>query len=275
MELYSSSVDAPELPLGGFMPNDDPVQIKNIDGLGPVKADIVTTPFATGRGELYQGATTGKRNIVMTLGYNPDWVGEQTMSSLRQLLYRYMLPEAWIKLRFFTDELPPVDIEGYVESFDPNIFSQDPEVQVSIINPEPDFVDANATLVQGVVDTDVIENEFDYTGTTETGFELVVKTTDDNPDYTGSLIIIDNNQTFEVNPVTSNTAKYFKLNSVRGHKRVGTVDFDDGGLINLLPQVTLESVWPVLTPGKNLFSVVASEVGQAWTLAYFNRFAGL
>lgn len=275
MELYSSQPDAPELPLGGFMPNDDPIQIKNIDGLGPVKAEIVTTPFATGRGELYQGGTTGKRNIVMTLGYNPDWAGQQSITSLRQMLYRYLLPEEWCKLRFFSDELPPVDIEGYVESFEPNIFSQDPEVQVSIINPKPDFVDANATLVQGTVDIDVIEYAFEYTGTVETGFELVVKTTDVNPDYTGKLIVINDTQTFEVNPATSDTVKYFKLNTVRGSKRVGTVAYADGALTNLLAKVTAASVWPVLRPGENVFSVVANELGQEWTLAYFNRFGGL
>jgi hypothetical protein len=78
---------------------------------------------------------------VLTLGLNPNWV-DQTVASLRRVLYRYLMPEAWTKLRFFSDDMPTVDIEGYVESFDPNMFTQDPEIQVSIICPKPDFIEA-------------------------------------------------------------------------------------------------------------------------------------
>lgn len=54
IELFTLQPDAPVLPLGGFMPNDDPVQIKDVTGLGPVKANIALTPYASGRGSLYQ-----------------------------------------------------------------------------------------------------------------------------------------------------------------------------------------------------------------------------
>lgn len=275
MEVFSSQTDAPELPLGGFMPNDDPVQIKNIDGLGPVKAEIASTPFATGRGEVYQGSSVGKRNIVMTLGYNPDWAGQQTIASLRQTLYRYFMPQHWTKLRFYTQELPTVDIEGYVESFEPNIFSQDPEVQISVLCHKPDFIDTNATIIEGVVDNGEIEQEFDYIGSVETGFELLVKETDDNPDYTGSLVVLVQNQIFEIDPILVNATKYFKLSTIRNAKRANTVAIADGALTNLLSGISGSSVWPVINPGKNVLSVIAAETGQAWTLAYFNRFGGL
>ena len=72
MEVLNWHTAAPELPLGGFMPNDDPVQILNIEGLGPVTAVISSSPFATGRGDMFQGASTSKRNIVLTLGLEPE-----------------------------------------------------------------------------------------------------------------------------------------------------------------------------------------------------------
>ena len=278
LEVFSSQPGAPELPLGGFMPNDDPVQIKEIAGLGPVKADITSTPFATGRGELYQGSSTGKRNIVMTLVLNPDWAN-QSMAALRQLLYRYLMPEAWTKLRFYSQELPTVDIEGYVESFEPNMFSQDPEIQISIICPKPDFIEAYATSIEGVVDDGTNEMVFDYGGSISTGFELRVDRTVDNPSYTGSLLITLIAelvpQIFEVNPVTIDTSKYFKLSTVRNMKRVQSVAYADGALTNLLAAMTGGSVWPELKPGENVFSVAGAETGQAWTFAYFNRYGGL
>jgi hypothetical protein len=279
VEIFSPQPDAPTLPLGGLMPSDDPVFIRDIAGLEPVKADIATTPFASGRGELYQGSTVPKRNIVLTLGLNPDWEGQQTMASLRQILYRYLMPENWTKLRFFSQELPDVDIEGYVESMDPNMFSQDPEMQISIICPKPDFIEVDSTIYNGVVDDGTLEFTFDYAGSIETGYELRVDFTPDNLDYTGPVTIthtaFQKDQLFKVDPVTIDGIRYFKMSSVANAKRVQSVAKADGELTNLLAVMTGESVWPVLRPGENVIKVAATENGQAWTLAYFNRYGGL
>ena len=279
MEVFSSNPSAPLLPLGGTMPNDDPIQVRSIDGLGPVKAEISSTAYATGRGELFQGSFSGKRYIVMSLGFNPDWSAGQTMATLRQRLYRYLLPEAWTKLRFFSDHLPVVDIEGRVESFEPNIFSQDPEVQISVLCHKPDFIEADATIYNGIVDDGTAELAFDYIGTVPTGFELRVDRTLVNPSYLGDLSVVIKSpvdpQTFEVEDVGIDTTKYFKMSTVRNAKRVQNIAVADGAITNLLSKVTNESVWPEFHPGENVVSVGAAETGQAWTLAYFNRFGGL
>lgn len=277
LELYSVLPSAPVLGLSGFMPSDDPVQIRNIDGLGPVAATINTTAFASGRGELYQGSTTPKRNIVLTLGLNPDWA-IQTVSSLRQLLYAYLMPEQWCKLRFYSDHMPTCDIEGYVESFDPNMFSEDPEVVVSLICPKPDFIDIDTTIHVGVVDDGTIEAAFTYQGTVPTGYELRVEASEENSDYTGPLTIKTvglEEQIFTIDPVTINVIKYFKMSSVRNAKLAANVAVSGGVVTNLLAKVDPASMWPELIPGENVFTIEASENSQLWTLAYFNRFGGL
>lgn len=279
LEVFNSQPDSPELALGGFGPNDDPVQILGIEGLGPVKADLTTTAFATGRGELYQGGRTGKRNIVLSLGLNPDYAASQDMASLRAILYQYLFPELWVKLRFYSNVNPEVDIEGYVESFEPNMFSQDPEVQVSIICPDPDFVESNATLAYGVVDDGTAEFEFEYPGSVPTGLELKIASAVANTDYTGSFLITLISQgvaqVFSIDPVTVDALQYFKLTTVRGKKRAQSVAVADGALTNLLAYVSTDSVWPVIKSGTNKLHVQATETGQAWTLAYFNRYGGL
>lgn len=279
MEIFSALPSAPELSLGGTLASDDPIHIRDIQGLGPVKAEFATTPFATNRGVLLQGTSVGLRNIVMTLGFNPDWEGDQTVSSLRQMLYAYLLPESWTKLRFFNDNLPVVDIEGYVESLEPNIFSQDPEIQCSVICPKPDFIDADAVIINGQVDDGTAENVIDYIGTVPTGFEIRVQRSVDNPSYTGPLTITNilpdgEEQVFNIDPVTIDTTKSFKLSTVRNAKRAGNVDIDDSEFHNLLANVTT-GIWPELTFGENLIKVAAAENDQLWTLAYFNRFGGL
>lgn len=278
MAVFSSNPSAPELPLGGFMPNDDPVNVRGITGLGPVKADITTTKQANGRGTLLQGTAVTERNIVMTLGFNPDWA-TQSISTLRQLLYSYFMTEEWCKLRFFSDHLPNVDIEGYVESFEPNMFSQDPEVQISVICPQPDFIEPDATLYFGTIDDGTTEFEFEYNGTLPTGFELRVDRTVENPSYTGEIEVTlkspERAQIFTVDPATIDTTQYFKLSTVHNNKRVQTIDLTDASVSNLLAYMDNNSVWGQLKNGTNLLSVAAAENGQRWTLAYFNRYGGL
>ncbi len=114
------------------------IQIRDIKGLEPIKAEIISVPSNLD-GELFQNARLGKRNIVFQFGLNPNWV-DQTMSSLRRLLYGYFPPKAIRKLRFYSDDMNSVDISGYVESIEPNMFSQDPEIQVSVICLKPNFI---------------------------------------------------------------------------------------------------------------------------------------
>lgn len=278
MELFNSQVSAPELPLGGFMPNNDPVQILNIEGLGPVTAEISSTPFATGRGELHQGSSTGKRNIVLTLGLNPNWT-DQTISSLRKFLYAYLMPEQWVKMRFFTDDYPDVQITGVVESFTPNMFSTDPEIQVSILCHKPDFVAVDATIIDGIVDDGTAENEINYIGTVSTGFELQVRSSDDLETYLGNLTIVNETpseiQTFQALAVTIDPEKYFMINTVKSSRRIQNVLVDQSGTINILAKMVLGSTWLEFVPGENLFSIAADEPGQEWIIGYFNRFGGL
>lgn len=275
VEVFSAR-RSPTLSLGGFMPSDDPVHIRDIDGLGPVKAEISTTPSGVMRGETYQGSSTGKRNIVLTLGLNPNW-STQTMSSLRLLLYAYFMSQQWCKLRFYSDELPTTDIEGYVESFEPNMFSQDPEVQVSIINSKPDFIDIDATIFKGTVDDGSTWLEVDYEGTVSAGLEIRVDRSVALPIYNGAVTISVENykgiQTITVNPVTIDTIRSYKMSSVHGQRRVQTEVIVDGIITNMIKN--MYGAWPELQPGENLVNVQADAPGQTWTLAYFNRFGGL
>lgn len=281
IEVFSAQPDAPELALGALMANDDPIQVRDITGLGPVKAEITSTPLAT-RGALLQGTSTGARNIVITMGLTPDWT-EQTVAALRQQLYRYFVPEQWVKLRFTSDELPTVDIEGYVEGVEPNIFVQDPEIQISILCPKPDFVNPDPTLFDGTVAAAVDWVLVDYDGTIDTGFELRVGA--DDSDFSGALdITVDQEsgivQLFRMSTVAIDDVNYLRLNTNPGTKRVENVAWFDEATINLLgnvSEVSPDGKWPVIRPGINRIGLVAASLGEVtipWQLAYYSRFVG-
>jgi len=275
VEIASSLSGIPALSLGTVMPNSDPVQIRSIDGLGPVKAETASTPFATGRGEMYQGINTGKRNIVLNLGLNPNWI-DQTMASLRQLLYRYFMPEVWSTLTFSSDELPDVWIRGVTESFEPNLFSQDPEIQVSIICPKPDFIDGTSILVTGV--TNGAPHTINYTGTVPVGFELRVNAAS----YSGGLTVgndlpdPEDSQLWEISGLALDSSVYFDLNTVRSTRHAYIVPVADSEFVtNVLGKMNSDSDWPELMIGANNISVSAADPGLDWTLGYLNRFGGL
>jgi hypothetical protein len=154
IEAYqlTDPIGAPTLsmPLESGEIDDSPLQIKNVAGAGPVKSEIATGSLAEIDGEYFTGSSTPKRNLVLTIGLNPDWA-TQTIESLRALVYKAFMVKNEVHLRFYSTHLPTCAINGHVESAEPNIFSRDPEFQVSIICPQPDFLAVALTVYTGVV----------------------------------------------------------------------------------------------------------------------------
>lgn len=276
VEVYTPRASDPPLVLNQTVTLADTIIVRNIDGLGPVKATVNTTPFGSADGESFNGSNVGKRNIVLTLALNPNWA-TQSMASLRQLLYAYFMPKAKVRLRFFRDTMSMVEIVGYVEGFEPNIFSKDPEVQISIICPMPDFVDVSATVVSGLVGNGSVETAVNYVGTVSTGFVVAIKTSVAKPLYGGPFSVVNKTPFAQVFAFIgqADTTKYLELSSVRGMKYLRNIAITNGAITNLLSSAAADYVWPRLEPGVNTFSVIALEPGQLWTLTYFNRFGGM
>ena len=120
LDLYS-----PEL--SGFV-------IREIQGLGPIKASINATEMATGDGSVYNSARISSRNIVLDLVllHFPD------IETSRQRSYKYFPVKRRVRLIIETDNRI-VEIYGYVESNEPVIFTNQVTTQVSIICPDPYF----------------------------------------------------------------------------------------------------------------------------------------
>ncbi len=282
MDISSQLPGAPALPLGDIMPPADnaAIHIRHIDGLGPVKADIQTAPFALSRGEFDVGSSTGKRNIVFTLGMNPDISSGQTQSGLRELVYRYFMPELRATFTFHSNDREDVHIDGTVESVEPNIFSQDPEMQISVICQRPDFI-GNTPNVIGPFDapsgSGADPYEIDYIGSQSNGFELEL--TSESEDYTGQIEITNENGPFKfdfrANGVKINPDQNFRVVTVPTRRRVQRRNVSSDDLFSIMGKMWKGSSWPVLMPGTNLFLVQADSTGPQWTMTYWNRYGGL
>lgn len=144
-ELRLSSVKLPV-----YSPSVDiPYYVKEITGLGPVKADIATSTFASVDGGVVHSTRAGMRNVVMTIGYSPYRSAGQTTEALRRELYSVMPPKGRVRLVINNNEFEAANIYGYVESHEPMLFTKDPEVVISILCELPYFKAPKSITLQG------------------------------------------------------------------------------------------------------------------------------
>ena len=276
LEAYSSWESAPILPLSdNGREETDLIQIRNIDGLDPVKAAVNTSPFGSVDGVAYTGSSVASRNIVITLHPNPDW-HDWTFESLRRLIYSYFMPKQLTRLVFTSDDIPPMEIYGYVESVEVNPFVKDVQMLVSIICPDPYFTAVTAALITGDTSDGTHPIEIQYDGSIEAGINVeVLMASNPAPTYiaiqVGEAVI-----TYFRVAGSVDATKYFLMNSVPGAKYVRNVAWNTGVITNLLSKLQTGSQWPTLKPGSNDFSVITDTPGhQQWQLRYFERRGGL
>lgn len=273
VNVYSSWLGAANLAASGFGIEKDLIQIRNITGLGPVKATINTTPFGSVDGETYIGSVVPKREIVLTLGLNPDWA-TWSMEKLRRVVYSYFMPKQRVRLVFYSDDdFPTVDIFGYTESIEPTMFSKDGELQVVVICPEPHFKAVNPTVLTGVNNVVTMIN---YNGSVPTGIYVkAIQNPYPNP-IPNQIVVTANSLTPALRVATAFTPlAYFEMSSIGGDKYARFVSATGTGVItNLLPAITSVG-WPILIPGPNDFSLKTDGGAQTWMLMYYERFGGL
>lgn len=139
-----------ELPLQGI----SSYQVVDIQGLQPVPASIVTSKFANVDGSFFQNAKGEERNIVLTLRSSPDYSSNETVGETRRALYPWFAPKTNIEFKVTSDDFATVIAYGWVESFETNIFSRDPEFQISIICPDPYlYAETNVVVTEETFDS--------------------------------------------------------------------------------------------------------------------------
>lgn len=255
---------------------DDPSQgyfIKDIDGLDPVKATLVTSSVATSDGVQYQSARREARNIKITIGIEP-LDDTATVSSLRKQLYNIFMPKTEVRLDFHDDDGLSVWIYGRIESCEASHFTQEPEMVVSIMCFNPDFFDPTAVLVEGVTVSTSAEMTINYEGTVETGFRFKLDVDRDLPEFTiyhrppsGEIRLLE-----FVSPLVEFDEL---LISTIGGAKGATVANMGGTPSSILYGVSPYSAWLELQPGENKIRVYAEGASIPFRFEYTNKYGGL
>lgn len=278
VKAYSSWQSAPVLLLDeNGRAETDLIQVRNIEGLTPVKASVNTTPLASVDGASFSSTSVLSRNIVLTAHPNPDW-STWTHEALRRMLYAYFMPKSLCLLQFFSDDMPAVQIEGYVEDISANLFSDDPEYLISIICPDPYFTAIEPEIITGQAIHEMGDFEtINYNGSVEAGIHLKVTYTSGVSPMEIAIQIGDPAITHFMVETEVDTTNYMELSSVPMHKYVRNVDLDTGVITSLLSNVHIEegSQWPFIQPGENHFHIITDDGEQDFVLTYYERFGGL
>lgn len=112
--------------------------ITEIEGLGPVKADVNMTSLATADGDIFNSKRLQGRNIVIKARFTYA----KTIEDSRLMSYKFFPIGHKVTFKIETDSRV-AETEGYVESNEPDIFSKESDMQVSILCESPFFLSAS------------------------------------------------------------------------------------------------------------------------------------
>jgi hypothetical protein len=271
---FTSAQDVDTLTLDSDgSPETDFIQIRDVVGLDPVKANLNTAVLGIPDGSIYIDGDVPSRNIVLTLRPNPDW-DDWTPEALRQLLFSYFMPKNEVKLVIESEELPTVEIFGIVEDCSANPFSKDPEFLVSIVCMDPYFtaVTPFSTFGTAVALDSVAFDTFTIAGNIPIGMKLTM----DHAAltyYVGVQVGDPPISMFRVVPSAFSAAR-FQMDSRPRHKYVRDLNTADGDVLSLIPYIASGSVWPLFRPGDNKFALITESGGESWFMTYYERFGG-
>lgn len=248
--------------------------VQDIDGLDPVKATLVSSPFAQIDGEQFQASRREKRNIILTLGLESDLV-VGTVKDLRNNLYGYFMPKSRVLLRFYQDSDPMVQIYGIVENMDSPKFSKEPTAVISILCFDPDFYDPVTKTITGNTTSGTTETPYIYGGTVETGIVFVM-----NVNRSLSAFTIyhrpadDTLRTLQFQTASPLQAgDVVTISTIPGSKSVKVTRA--GVDISYLFAVSPQSNWIQLFPGSNKLRIYAEGAGIPYSIFYTTKMGAL
>lgn len=139
-------------------PDKSGFAVAKIEGLGPPEATINGQEMASADGMFYSSARASTKQIIFTLEFRSrtkdSQYGYLSIEDCRHLCYKYFPLKKEITITVHTDS-QILYTKGYVESNNPEIFSQQEYSVISVICPDPFMheIGDNKTIFSGVQST--------------------------------------------------------------------------------------------------------------------------
>src|ERR1041384_4646978 len=247
--------------------------VLDVDGLGPVRAVLVSSSVAKQDGSQYQSARRDERDIKIALKLEPNYAINESVRSLRNRLYEYFMTKSEVTLKFTLVEELEVQIVGRVETCEPAIFSKEPGMVISIRCFDPDFVDPTPVVVEGETVEDMSEITIPYAGTVVTGVLFTLNVDRDVSELTiyhrppdGSIRTMNFEYDLEAGDVLNISTVYGNKYLTLTRASVTT---------SVLNGMDPQSNWTEFQRGDNHIRVYAVGEEIPYTISYTTRYGGL
>lgn len=261
----------------------DPRYTPILTGTGPPAATINRSKVALADGTRYNSATVNERNLLLLVYLNRD------IARARLNLYRFFATKQYIKVYYQADGLD-VYVEGYVETAEVDPWTQDQNLQASIICPMPHWRDVaetytNASHVNALFEFPfAIDAEGAELSTKDTAASTIVV---NGGTVAGGLIfeITATVRTLQPRIYNLSTGEYIGfyvdmfpgdrlvVNTTTGRKSVTYIS--DGESSNYINTVMEGSTWLQLEVGANEFSYTVDEGEAELEIRHTNMYIGV
>lgn len=257
--------------------------IKSIEGLGPVKADVNLREMSNLDGAFFNSVRADKRNIIFNIIFFNNFSFDQTIEDLRQLSYKYFPLKKNVKIEIETDK-HTFQTYGYIESNEPNIFSNEEDTIISILCPKSYFTDTlpeiksfssivpafsfpfsnnNYTqplLKMGDINLETLIGIYNK-GDVETGVLIKIHFVGAATDIeiinnkTNGSIFIDTTKLEAITGSAIGSGDDIFISTVKGNKYA--IILQNGNIYNILNSIIDGIEWFELEPGDNNFTYLA------------------
>ncbi len=282
-----------------FNPEQSGIVIRSIDGLGPPEANIGMTELTTTDGSIYSSSRVTSRNIVLNLIFlfSPD------IETVRHKIYRYFPLKKKVELIVETD-YRRLRVSGYVETDEPDIFSEQEGTQISIICPDPYFYGLDQQTSRFSTVTPLFEFPFSNESVTDPLIELGQINLDTRTilDYHGDIdtgvlinmhllgpikgLTIYNVETLQ--KITIDVSKVSRIigrdlrlgddiniSTVSGNKYVECVH--EGVTTNIISAINKDADWFTISTGRNIFNFVTPDHPEdvVMSFLFYDAYGGI
>lgn len=244
--------------------------IENLDGTGPVKADVAFTNYTLIPGGVFHSANQGIRNITIQASLKPDYSANQSVGDLFTLLNERIIPGEKVRLNFYHDDIWTHWIDGYVETQEPNRFTKEPTVDISIVCVDIPF--AAPSSISTTVQTGVSKS-FQYLGNYKDG--MFVELT-----AAAALTYFQIEDTVTGDKIRINTAvaagQKLRVQMRKGLKFADVTTAGGTTVKNALGDLVVTGKWPELRRGTNTYRFTQSSATSSDVeFIYRNYYGGI
>lgn len=261
--------------------------ITEIEGLGPPGADLIFTKMVNIDGSVFNTARINGRNIVIKARF----LNAETIEEARLLSYRFFPLKKPVRFEIETDNRHAYTI-GYVEKNEPNIFSDESDVQISIMCEDAYFKDTNDVSEESFSSIEplfefIYENEgFDLNtefgnssgktvitisnnGDIEVGYTIIFRATGIVENPTINFISTGEALTFDTSEIARmeygrqfDNGDEIILTMLDRTKSCYFFNSSNGKYVNILNMIDPDFSWPKLTPGPTNLYHIGADYGE-------------